>query len=383
MGKVNTKDEVVEKWWIFWEEPMAGFYLRNIFVLLWQNKFRVHIKYIPRLIYGILMSFILLPLRLIESALFNGKIEKTELVDDPIIILGYYRSGTTYLNSVLARDKNLGYVSNIESFLPAIFLAFPKLTEFIIKFSLPETRPMDLVQMDAWQPNEEDYAIGAKHPFGFYNGFIFPRNFRFYSKYNSFEGMPKELARWKKAHKWFAKKMSLRYPGRRLFLQNPPSTYRIKHMLELYPNAKFILITRNPYQLYESNVRFHREMFTLYTLQTWDYEDMKQTILDNVRELGEKFEEDKHLIKDRLVHVKYEDLVQDPVRLVKEIYTKLEIPGYKEAEPAFKEFFDSQKSYKPNKYEHSDDTINRVNKSWGEMYKRFGYTLLKPKSTNK
>ncbi len=367
--------------WIITEEPMAGYYLKNIFRLLWQNRFRMHVKYIPRFLYGIIVATLFLPFRLIESIRFNGKIDKTKVEKDPVFIIGYYRSGTTYLITMFSKDKSKGYVSNIEGYLPGMFLAFPKFSEWIIAMSLPEERPMDSVEMSPWEPTEEEYSIGAKDEFGIYNGFIFPRKFRHYSKYNSFEGMPKELARWKKAFQWFTRKMTIRYHGKQIIYKNPSATYRIDHILEMYPNAKFVLIHRNPYELFESNVRYHREVFAIYALQTWDDADMQQTILDNYRELCEKLEQHRKLLgKDRLVEIHYEDFVKNPVDQMKKIYTQLGIEGYKEAEPAFKAHFDSQKNYKAHKYEFSDDTINKVNDNWGHFTKKFGYTLLKPKS---
>ena len=288
----------MQKHWIVTEEPMAGYTWTNIGRLLWQNKFRIHVKYFLRFLYGIAVSTLFLPLRIWEALAVEEKIRRTVPEHDPIFIIGYYRSGTTYLVTLFSKDKNRGYVSNIEAYLPATFLGSPRITRWVISASLPEQRPMDNVVMTADEPTEDEYSIGAYETYSIYNGFIFPRNFRLYSRYNSFDGLPQDLARWKKRWFWFNKKMAVQYRGKQMVYKNPTATFRIRHLLEMYPNAKFVHIYRNPYHVFSSNVKYHNEVFEIYALQTWDQEDMQQTILENYREMYEKFDRDRHLIPD-------------------------------------------------------------------------------------
>ena len=243
--------------WIVKEEPMAGFSTSNIIRELIQNKFRIHPKYWLRFWYAIGLSTALAPFRLIDTITFSRIIRNMEIKTDPLFIIGAYRTGTTYLMSILACDKSKGYVSNVEGYLPHMFLAFPKLTTWIIDSSLPEQRPMDNVLLGSSEPTEEEYSIGAMSKYGYYNGFIFPRNFDTYSKYLSFERChPKHLKKWKKVYYNFVQRMTVKYPDRMLFLKNPTNSYRIRHILEMFPTAKFIHTFRNPYTLYKSTETF-------------------------------------------------------------------------------------------------------------------------------
>jgi len=369
----------MEKHWIVTEEPLAGYTWTNIGRLLWQNKFRVHLKYLLRFLYGIGLSTLLLPLRIWEELKLAKKIATAVPKHDPIFVIGYYRSGTTYLITLLSRDPNRGYISNIEAYLPATFLAFPRITRWLISASLPEQRPMDNVVMTADEPTEEEYSIGAYEPYSIYNGFIFPRNFRFYSRYNSFDGLPKDLKRWKKRWSWFNKKMALRHRGKQMVYKNPTATFRIRHLLEMYPDAKFVHIYRNPYHVFSSNVKYHNDVFEIYALQTWDEEETQQTILENYREMYERFDRDRHLIPENsLVEIRYEDFVQDPMRHMEQIYSTLQLEGYEEAEPFFRRYVDSQSSYKPNRHILGSRLIERVNAYWGHIVDRFGYRALDP-----
>lgn len=369
----------MKKHWIVTEEPMAGYTLTNIFRLLWQNKFRIHPKYIPRFLYGITVSTLFLPLRIRETLLTSKKIESTVPSHDPVFIIGYYRSGTTYLITLFSKDKNRGYVSNIEGYLPTTFLGSPKITRWIISASLPEQRPMDNVVMTPEEPTEDEYSIGTYEKYSIYHGFVFPRNFKLYSKYNSFDGLPEDLERWKKRWAWFHKKMTFQYEGKQIVYKNPTATFRIRHLLKMYPNAKFIHIYRNPYHVFSSNVKFHNEVFEIYALQTWDEEEMHETILENYREMYEKFDQDRHLIpENNLVEVKYEDFIQKPMEHMENIYETLELEGYEAAESFFKDYVATQKDYKANKHILGSRFVEEVNTYWGHIVDRFSYQKLDP-----
>ncbi|MBD3189719.1 MAG: sulfotransferase [Candidatus Heimdallarchaeota archaeon] len=375
----------MKKHWIVKEEPLAGSSISNIIRLLWQNKFRIHPKYWLRFIYAITLSALCTPLRWIERIRFNRKIKKTKINQDPLFIIGHYRTGTTYLITTLAHDKSKGYVSNIEGYAPHFFLAFPKFTKWLLDMSLPEQRPMDNVIMGSDEPTEEEYSIGAYDKYGFYNGFIFPRNFDQYSKYNSFdECSPQDVKNWKKRYYFFVQKMTLKYNGNMLFLKNPANTYRIKYILEMFPNAKFVHIYRNPYKMYASTLKFFREVFEIYALQTWDDEEMQQGILRNYREMYEKLAEERHLIpEDRIIDIQYEEFLKEPMKHIERIYKELDIDGFEEYKEDFQKYIDSQSDYQPNKHVMSDDIIRRVNKHWDFIRAQHGYPRLEPKEMKK
>ncbi|NHJ46435.1 MAG: sulfotransferase [Asgard group archaeon] len=366
------------------EEPLGGMTLLNIWRLLWIGRFRVHPKYWLRFIYAYCLCLITWPLRAIEWIAVTRKVKKTKVKTDPLFVIGHYRTGTTYLMTLLAYDKSKGYCSNLEGYVPHFFITFHGLAKKLIDASLPETRPMDDVVMGSDEPTEEEYAIGAMSKYGFYNGFIFPKKFKHFSKYNAIEDHYKEkdVKKWRKVYETFVRKLTLKYKGRMLILKNPTITYKIKLILKMYPNAKFVHLYRNPYTMYASTVRFFREVFAIYAVQTWKDEDLQQGIIDNYKEMYELFNETRKLIpKERIIDIKYEDFIKDPMSDLKRIYKDLDIEGFEECKENFAKYIKSQESYTPGKHIISDDVINRVNDNWDFIREMHGYERLEPKGS--
>src|SRR5688572_25374120 len=66
------------------------------------------------------------PLRWIELAGNNRKIDQHTMAKDPIFILGFYRSGTSYLHHFLTQDDRFGYHSIFQMVFPEIMLTAEK-----------------------------------------------------------------------------------------------------------------------------------------------------------------------------------------------------------------------------------------------------------------
>ena len=366
--------------WIVTMEPLAGATTCTITKLLLENKFRVHPKYWFRCYVAIRATHYFWPLRVVERIKYHSKIKQTKIMHDPVFIIGHWRTGTTFMHSMLSRDKQFGYVTNLETYCPHFFLSFRKLTKRFVDYALPATRPMDNVKMGSKETAEEEYAIGAYNKYGFYNALIFPKNFANSSRYLTFEDCPeKDIQRWKKQYFYFLQKMTLKHKGKRLVLKNPANTSRVKHLLEMFPNAKFIHTIRDPYYTYMSTLRFFRKVLPLFALQKWDDEKIKKGFIKNYNNMYSIFEKDRNLIPKRsIIDVKYKNLISNPLEIVEEVYDELNLGDYSKVRDVMKNFVETQANYKPNVHEISDEIINEVNNHWFEKMKKYCYSQLRP-----
>lgn len=370
----------MKSYWIVKHEPLAGFSTSNILRLLVQNRFRIHPKYFLRFLYALLLSTICLPLRLIEYTRFHLKIKRTRIQQAPIFIIGHWRTGTTYLHTLLSLDKTKAFISNKETYCPHFFLAFPRFVKWLISASLPETRPMDNIKIGPELPGEEEHALGAYDRYGFFHSMIFPHNADIYFRYLTFNDCPqKDLNRWKKRYYYFVQKMALLADGRPLVFKNPANTYRLPYLREMFPDAKFIHLYRNPYEVYASALRFHQKTREVFALQSWDEDRLKEDVLRIYSELYSDFDRMKAPIPlDNFIDVRYEDFIANPLQTLATIYKRLNLEGFQESKAAFRGYIQSQHEYQPLIHNIDAEIITGVNTHCAHIIDRYRYPKIQP-----
>jgi len=358
--------------------PLAGTTLTNLLRLLAQNRFKIYPVYLPRILYNFGLSSLLLPLRFIEHLKFSKKIKATKITNDPIFIIGHWRSGTTYLHNILSLDKNLGIFTTFSAFVPSIFLGFEDFFKPIVSKYMPTKRPMDNIKMDADYPQEEEYAIAALCPYSVHNSICFSQNPSRYNKYVFMENVEnKEIEEWKKTYIYILKKATIYNNGKQLVLKNPSNTARVKQLLDMFPNAKFIHIYRNPYRIYRSMMKFLTIIGPLYCVQKPPtIHELEAQILTVYKKMYKKYFKEKKLIpKENLIEIRYEEFITDPINRIKEIYNYLSLPGYKKSEKLFIDYKNSQRNFKTSKYEPDEETKKRITKEWEFAFSEFGYKI--------
>jgi len=115
------------------ELPISGTNLINWFRLLRDNKFKISLRYLPRAIFVSFVALLTAPFAVYEKLRYRNKIKQTEITEPPVFIIGHWRSGTTYLHTLLSKDQNFTYVTNMQAFMPSIFISGGKLFKPILK----------------------------------------------------------------------------------------------------------------------------------------------------------------------------------------------------------------------------------------------------------
>ena len=75
--------------------------------------------------------------------------------------------------------------------------------------------------------------------------------------------------------------------------KNPPHTGKVKTLVEMFPNAKFIYLMRNPYTVFESSRSFFTNTIAPLELNSISLEQMEQNILRNYMELYRAYQDQK------------------------------------------------------------------------------------------
>ena len=358
---------------------MLGSSLSNWIRILWQNKFKIYWKAIPKALYLTIVILLLTPFRLIEIIFFNRKIEKTVVKEAPVFILGHWRSGTTFLVNILSQDDSFAVTNAIHCFAPNIFLTLYKPLEFLISRILPKKRPMDEVVLDTVSSHEEEFAIANMSAYSNYHILMFPENRYKYMRYATFHDLSDiEVNKWKKVYNKFIKKVTIQNKNKRLLLKSPTNTSRIKELLELYPDAKFINICRDPYTVFFSTKKHYEKFFPIMELQKRINEnDSEEFRFEIYEKMYRRYFEQIDLIpKGNFVNIKYEELVKDPIGNTKKIYETLNLGGFEKIEAGLNKYLDTIKDYKTNKHNYDKNTIEKISQRCEFTIKEWGYDFI-------
>jgi hypothetical protein len=259
--------------------------------------------------------------------------------------------------------------------VPDSFLVL-KHTKKLLEPFLPTTRPMDSMKVDMDGPYEEEAGMAALSRWSFFHCFNFPKTAeQQYLNAVHFKNLSQvQISEWKEKYLWLLKAITYESNGKQLMLKNPPNTARIKTILEIFPNAYFIHIYRNPYKVYYSTKQMRTRVLNYFTLQHPNYEEIENLVIENYKLLMNSYFEQKDLIpKDHLIEIKFEEFVKDPIKTMNHIYKTFNIEGIEKAEPYMREYLDSKKNYKKNVYKMDKKTIDLITKNWLFTIKRWKY----------
>jgi len=362
-----------EEFFSFTQQPLAGGTLTNWLALLAENGFRIHPRYMPRFCYITMLNSITAIPRIIEKRRYARDIEKMEV--EPVFIVGHFRGGTTYLHYLMSHDINMSYVSTFQTLLPDNYIFIERFFKKILSDSLPPTRPMDDIEMAADNPYEEEYAVANLSRLSFYHGWYFPRKMKeYFEKYVLFNVDTKTIEKWKKVYSYVLKKAAYKMGKKHVLLKNPPNTGRIKQLLEIYPDAKFIHIYRNPYKVFSSTMNLYRGIMPLFSLQDYDMEEIEENVFYFYKAMYDKFFKEKHMIKEEnYVEIKYEDFVKQPMKTLEHIYSSLKLPYFEKSRGRFRRYIKSQKDYKPNSHPMDKKLKEKIYYHWHDTIDRWGY----------
>jgi hypothetical protein len=365
-----------EVWDDNFKQPLAFGSFRNWLRLVRDNG--VDRAYWQRALFVTLTSLATSPLRAYERLRYD-EIVGAQRVTAPVFILGHWRSGTTHLHYLMTQDKAWGFIPTLQTIAPEILLSGARTIAPAVRARIPKKRMMDNVELALDGPQEEEFALANMSRHCCYHHFSFPRRARFYfDRYAIFKDTPPlHLQEWRRTYLAILCKASYLMGGRRLLIKNPVNTGRIAVLAELFPDARFIHIYRDPYRIFQSTCHLYRQVLRTVQLQALSEEELVANVLYFYKAIMERYLADRAALPaDRLVEVRFEDLERAPLPELERIYTALALPGYVEAAPAFAAYVASQQHYQKNRYELQPEQIKLVNASWGFAFKAWGYDML-------
>lgn len=203
----------------------------------------------------------------------------------------------------------------------------------------------------------------------------FPDRIAHYDRFLTFKDADTaEVDAWKAAFVQFCKKLSMRDP-RALLMKSPPHTARIKTILEMFPDARFVHIHRDPYRVFQSQQHFFDTLGWYTYLQKPDVEAVDEIILRRHEDMYDAYFEDLPLIaKGRIHEIRFSDLEAAPLAEIAKTYDALALDGFAEFEPKLRGYLASIAGYQKNDYEELDPAIKAiVAERWARSFEKWDY----------
>lgn len=342
--------------------------------MLVRNRFAVHPSHLY--IAGIVtaVSGFHTALAWLQEAWYGGQVERTPIPNAPIFVIGHWRTGTTWLHELLSLDPRHNYPTTYQCLQPNHFLLSEWLFARLLWFLVPSKRPMDNMAAGFDRPQEDEFALcmlGEPSP---YLTIAFPNHGPQYPEYLDLVGVPpRALASWKKAFVRFLRQLTFRDP-RRLVLKSPPHSCRIPTLLELFPDARFVHIVRDPYVVFSSTLNMWKTMYRMHGFQRPTFEGLEEHVLETFNRLYDRLEEGRKLVPAGRFHeVRYEDLVREPVGRMRRLYEELELGGFEGYRPYLEKYLARTADYQTNRYELPADVRQKLRQRWGGVIRRYGY----------
>ncbi|BBO34520.1 hypothetical protein PLANPX_4132 [Lacipirellula parvula] len=311
----------------------------------------------------------------VDRLVYGRQVDATELKQPPVFILGHWRSGTTFLHELMIRDPQHTYFTTYQCFTPHHFVLTERRVVPWIGIFVPERRPMDNMAAGWDRPMEDEFALqslGVPTP---YLSTMFPNRGEAYPEYLTLRDLtPAQRESWKHELLQFCKRLTLR-DDRRIVIKSPAHTARVRTLLEMFPDAKFIHISRDPYALFRSTLGLWHSLNSEEGLQAIRDEGwLDDFVIDSLQRMYDAYFEDRQLLgPNQLVELSYEELVEDPKTQVRSIYERLDLGDFARIEPALDDHLADVKNYRTNRHAIDDESSERIRRDWARYFSEFGY----------
>ena len=361
-----------------------GMTLRPWLGLLSRNRFAVSLRRIPMLV-DVTLCAVMNSLFGFAQRIFYGRaIERTEISLPPVFIIGHWRTGTTWLHEILARDPRFVAPTTYECLVPSHALLTAPIWA-LSRFRAPKIRPMDDMPMDYDRPQEDEFAMMNLGAGSFLETFAFPNRRPVRAEYIDLEALSAgQRFRWVAARVRFLKQVlyrgqrAARRDGRnpdalRLVLKAPQDTARLALLNTIFPGACFIHLVRDPEDVFASTVKMWRSMAETQALKTPDWTappSLDDFVLATFERLYRNFDDQRRqLAASQIIDVRYEDMARDPAGTLRQIYMHF---GWGEADAAQAEMRDAGRTAR--RYQLSPAIKAAIAKRWKPYRERFGYS---------
>jgi len=303
-------------------------------------------------------------------------------IEKPLFIIGNFRSGSTFLQRMIALDEEQFAGMKSWEIYTAPSIAMRKCWHGLSTVDNWFGRPLKKA-LFGWEKKvlktidkhpvgvmeyEEDEGLFLFIWAGIIRWFFYP----YRNNDDNYHFFDTRVSNWRKRRfmKFYSRciRRHVYYRGGRHYLsKNPTSTSKIRSILEWMPDARFVYLVRNPYDLLPSNFDFFGFVWHYFSDFPTAY-PYSELLLEMTRHFYEYPLQVLGNLPDSQYHiVRFDDLVRDPAGTVRDIYSKL---GY-DLSPAYVERLENEALRSRSHKQHRKITIRDIGISPGYIRRHY------------
>jgi hypothetical protein len=288
-----------------------------------------------------------------ERAIYGDYIREQPLPDNMVFIVGHWRTGSTYLHKLMSLDPQLAAPTLYQTSLPEGFITARPFYEPIMKKLIGQFRPFDNMKAGIDEPQECEFAFFRMCGESPLKHLMFPSSEHYFLLDEKVNFLPDGKAgeHFQQSVRDFYTKLARVNHGRRLVVKNPFHSLRISYLHKQFPNARFIHIHRDPYEVIPSTIRMWSVVGSQNTMNSrWkapviqEVSDFFCKMLKNIRtQMAE-------LPKGTGTDISYSELIADPKAALSKAYESIGLEYTESFNQAMQDFLRANSDYEKNTY---------------------------------
>jgi hypothetical protein len=375
-----------------WGSPKIGLPVSHVLALapldVWVRMLGradgVHPKYWPRLAFVLFTSFVGTVMSVHERVVMwlwfrSGRGERAIESHQPdvLVILGYYRSGTTHLHNLLSCDERVATARWYQCLAGQGFWIAWSLIRLLLVPFLGRTRPQDSVGFGPEWPGEDDFALATWGGCSSIAGrHVFPQNRERWQGWHALDTLEDaQRETWRRLTGRFVWKISRRAKGLVVVLKTPSHTARVAELEQLFGGrVRYVHLVREPGAVIDSNVRMFHSLRHHALQELTSVQEIRDSVVDEYAATEESCAAALDEIDaDRWVRVRFKDLRSDPMGVLGQVYSTLGMAFEERMQRNVKAYLGSLGAYR-NKREAIElgDVSDAERDSCSAMVERYG-----------
>ncbi len=329
-------------------------YLKTIWISLFKSN-KTPGKLTPKRFFVLLIIFLLYPIWYFSLRLAYGLDQlfypdyREQQIDQPIFIVGNFRSGTTLLHRLMAKDPQFTGMKTWEIFV-APSIVQRKIIRWLLRINDLIGKPIQRI-ISGFEKSLKTYSYMHKtgldeieedshiffHIWSTYDLFaFFPnpeliRDFIYYDDEVPEEQKKQEMSYYKEV----LKRHIFANHGKRYISKSPQYSPKVKTLHKNFPDSKFINLVRSPLNVIPSSVSMFSNHWKTYGDPLEDYPQPGPEVMQEQAKHWYLYPHQylKKLPTDQYFVLRYKDLATDPKAAIEAIYKQFGIkmtPEYQE-----------------------------------------------------